>query len=505
MPFATKSTIDGNQTIEGFRSSTILSPDINRAIPQFFVPSWDRVEPTIARVLGLSDQERQSQMAQVDSLFSGRHYNFKQVLERHFDRINEYLETFNLDHVLDGIDVQTRLLIGAYFTKEYTVGAAAICNPSMVPHPDQSGLGMGETRIILSLRAVGEGHISSLQFCSGILSKSNRLTLDPMSPVARIPNIIKNPLFSKQNFRLNLEGLVPDGRVADLVLRHLPDPFSFTELQQTMRQVSMNHLKSDFFNPDVLKSMDWVSRSNYEIEFEPESELSERVIFPSSENDRNGIEDVRFVKFSYDDIKVVYYATYTAYNGVTILPQLIETRDFVNFRFRTINGPVARNKGMALFPRKIRGKYAMLSRQDGIGLYVMYSDSLTYWETATKIKEPRFPWEFVQVGNCSSPIETEKGWIVIVHGVGPMRRYCLGAMLLDLNDPTKVIAELKDPMMQPSDEERNGYVPNVLYSCGGMRRHGDIVLPYAYSDLAIRYAAINIESLLAQLLQNLTS
>jgi predicted GH43/DUF377 family glycosyl hydrolase len=282
------------------------------------------------------------------------------------------------------------------------------------------------------------------------------------------------------------------------VLEKLGDNFTYGELKRAAEETRKTH----DLTPSkelIISRMMWLAKSHYDLDFSLDSAISERVIFPTSETERNGIEDARFVKFTEDNGTVTYYATYTAYDGVTILPKLLETKDFYHFKALAIHGEIARNKGMALFPRKIKGKYAMLCRIDGANNYIAYSDNINIWREATLIQKPEFPWEYVQIGNCGSPVETPEGWLVITHGVGPMREYVLGASLYELDNPEKVIGRLKTPLLTPNDEEREGYVPNVVYSCGSILHNGNLIIPYGMSDYAATYASVNLSELLEEL------
>ena len=287
---------------------------------------------------------------------------------------------------------------------------------------------------------------------------------------------------------------------ATSVMGRLGKTFLFDELDQSIQQAAPDEASPQTRDVQrTLECMHWLAESNYEIHFAPSSEMSERIIFPVSPNESNGIEDARFVRFVEDDKSVIYYATYTAYNGRVILPQLIETTDFLNFRVLTLNGQAVQNKGMALFPRRINGRYAMLSRLDDENLFLIFSDNPHFWSNPQLLQVPQQPWELVKLGNCGSPIETEAGWLVITHGVGPMRKYCIGATLLDLNDPTKVLGQLKKPLLRPEGNEREGYVPNVVYSCGSLIHNGQLILPYGVSDTASSIVRIELSELLAAL------
>ena len=281
------------------------------------------------------------------------------------------------------------------------------------------------------------------------------------------------------------------------IFQLLDDEYTLSDLQTAIATARLSCSDSKTFG-ELCETMLWLARSSYRLEFPPDSDISERVIFPVTENESRGIEDARFVRFTGDDGTIIYYATYTAYNGWQILPQIIQTIDFLRFRINTINGRCAQNKGMAMFPRKIADRYAMISRLDGENIYILRSDDLHFWNEGEKIHGPTYPWEFIQIGNCGSPLETQKGWILITHGVGPMREYWIGALLLDLDDPSRVIGHIDKPILMPTEEERDGYVPNVVYSCGGMIHNGNLVLPYAYSDSATRFATMSVDDLLAR-------
>jgi predicted GH43/DUF377 family glycosyl hydrolase len=290
-------------------------------------------------------------------------------------------------------------------------------------------------------------------------------------------------------------------RVTNKLLKGLGETFTFGQLESKIKKL----LSTKFRLKDkhhVIDTALWLARSNYEVIFRPDEQISERVIFPVSENESAGIEDARFVRFVDDDKSVTYYATYTAYNGFEILPQILETTDFLTFKMHTLSGKEARNKGMALFPRKINGKFVMLGRQDGVNNYIMFSDSIRHWEEAELLQEPVHPLEFVQVGNCGSPVETSAGWLALFHGVGPMRKYSVWAELLDLDDPSQVIGRLDEPILTPDEHERDGYVPNVVYTCGSML-HGDtLIIPYGIADQRCRIATVSVTELLSQFKAN---
>ena len=384
-----------------------------------------------------------------------RHRNISKVFEKHFNRIAYLFKQLNIDPEL--LDYSRKILIGSYFTMEYSIESAAFFNPSMVEHPDQSETGKGQKRVIISFRATGEGHISSIVFRTGLIDKENNLKIEPVGKLLEEAEHIRRHVYDKESFKSKLDemedfqGIIPSG----LILDKLGEKFTYGELRKCIEEDKKTlHLaayKEMFFNQIM-----WLASSHYELEFSLDTNISERVIFPVSSNENNGIEDARFVKFIDDNNEVTYYATYTAYDGTTILPKLLDTKDFYHFRVLPLHGEIARNKGMAMFPRKINGKYAMLCRLDGYNNYIAYSDNITVWREAKLLQQPKFPWEFIQIGNCGSPIETREGWLVITHGVGPMREYVLGASLFDLDHPEKEIGRLKSPLLVPNNEETGG-------------------------------------------------
>jgi predicted GH43/DUF377 family glycosyl hydrolase len=419
------------------RQALHLMPDPSRVLVRPFRPAVEprdfnaidktRANHIVDRVLALDEDQVKALLVATLDNFEGRHRNLLAKFER---RAMEMEGAFS-SH--ESFSQTQRQLVGAYFMHEYSFEAAALFNPSIVPHPDQAGVTEGCGRFILSLRAVGEGHISSLTFRSGTVATDGTVTIAP-----------------------------PPTRLATV--------------------------------PDVISR----EGDRFELAFEPSGDISERVIFPVTEAQANGIEDARFVAFQ-DAGETIYYATYTAYNGRMIRSELLETRDFISFRMTPLTGPAARNKGMALFPRKIDGRYAMIARHDNENLHLIYSDDICDWGLGTAVLKPEFPWEFVQIGNCGAPIELDEGWLLFTHGVGPVRRYAIGAVLLDKNDPTKVIGRSREPLIQPDAAERSGYVPNVVYTCGGMRCGERIVLPYAVSDTFSTVATVKTSTLLALL------
>jgi predicted GH43/DUF377 family glycosyl hydrolase len=472
------------------RTGIVLRPNNSRVVIRpFEPPSESRIERIIARVLSLSDAEVEAIVDDVMREFYNRHQKTRHFFLNRFEQVRRHLLT---DRPLGE---SRRMLIGAYFTQEYALESAALFNPSMVWHPDQSGLEPGSRRFVVSLRATGEGHISSITFRSGTVDAACRIRMDEPTRFVTAPELVPNTLYDKKLFHRKLSELGIDGPVTGQVLATLPDQFTLDELEGAARRaVQQNRSRRHEIEP-VAQGMLSLARANYEIRYSPEQHISERIIFPSSPTESNGIEDARFVQFV-DEGTTSYYATYTAFDGKVILPQILETDDFLRFRISTLNGPEVRNKGFALFPRKVRGLYAMLSRQDNENIYLMYSDMLHFWYTKELIAKPTYSWEYVQLGNCGSPIETEAGWLVLTHGVGPMRKYALGAFLLDLDDPSRVIGRLDVPLLQPDANEREGYVPNVVYSCGGLVHNRELIIPYAMSDYASTFATVSLDEVL---------
>lgn len=450
----------------------------------------DHARNVVSRVLALAEGEIPRFLDEVLEKFGHRHHSFREILLQRFSEVADLLST---DQELSE---PRRALLGACFSSEYSLECAALFNPSIVPHPDQSDLPKGSLRFVMSLRATGEGHISSITFRSGILDRKGGVELEAPSRYVVEPKAIPNPSYERALFGRKLFELGLSNAFAKRVMAMLDEEFSLQDLGNALRRERWRrrNLSAEADDdPNVEDKILSVALSNYEVHFHPEQTLSERVIFPVTPSQRNGIEDARFVRFE----DGTYYATYTAYDGRLILPQLLETQDFLNFSFITLNGPAVKNKGMALFPRKIEGLYTMLGRQDGENLHLMYSENIHFWHESRIIVRPRFHWEAVQIGNCGSPIETEAGWLVLTHGVGPLRRYCIGALLLDLDNPAKVIGRLKEPLLLPQEDEREGYVPNVVYTCGAIVHAGFLIVPYAVSDSATKFARVELKALLA--------
>lgn len=471
-----------------------LLPESARVILRPFIPgSTHRIATIIGRALALSEVEVIRDLDAVLRDFEARHLDIASPLLANFERVHPHL--FTQRH----LSRERKLLIGALFSGEYALESAALFNPSIIPHPDQSGVPAGALRFILSLRATGEGHISSIEFRSGLIGASGDLCLEPVSRFVNVPEIVADPTYKKQPFTVKLQEMGFENGASAAVLEPLGETFTRGALNDSLRRVKRETLPPTQGLNNTLTCIQWLADSNYEMHFSPKLAMSERIIFPVSPNESNGIEDARFVRFTEMDGSVMYYATYTAYNGHAILPQLIETQDFLHFRVLTLNGSAVQNKGMALFLRRVDGNYMMLSRQDDENLFIMCSDNPHYWSDPRLLLRPAETWESVKIGNCGSPIETEAGWLVITHGVGPMRKYCIGAALLDLNDPTKVLGRLREPLLMPEGMGREGYVPNVVYSCGALVHGGELILPYAMSDRATAVASVPLDELLLAL------
>ena len=413
------------------KSPVKLYAAIKAVITLFLSLSKERNKFIVERIKQLKEDEIDEVLQKVKIDFGERHRDLEEMFSDNFKKIND-----QFGKELLHFSSQQKLLLGAYFTKEYSVQAAALFNPSIVAHPDQTNLKDGELRFIMSLRATGEGHISSVCFQTGIVDKKGNITLDEA-------------------------------------------PRYFTRLKK---------------NEDAV----YEDQVNYDLEDSSHLPINEKVIFPYSKAESMGIEDVRFVHFQ-DGEHSCYYGTYTAYNGKDITSQMIETFDFNIFKIRTLNGSAISDKGMALFPEKINGKYVMTSRQGAEKLSIMFSDDIYKWDSYQLLMEPRYPWEVVQIGNCGSPIKTDKGWLLLTHGVGAMRTYVISAVLLDLHDPSKIIGRMDKPFLSADENEREGYVPNVVYTCGFLR-HGDLlIIPYAVSDYATCFATVELNDILNEM------
>jgi len=473
-----------------------INPDPKRVIARFFFNGNDRAKEVIERVMNISEEVAFGIVSPLLQEYSKRHRNITRALNRNCTRLMPLFAELNID--FDTITVYRKLLIGSYFTHEYSIESAAFFNPSIVEDPDQSELHEGQKRVIISFRAVGEGHISSITFRRALIDQNNKITVLPAGSYIDEAEIVRNAVYNKKLFfekaavtQINIDVLKElEGK--------LDHHFEYSNLRRIIMDSQKLH-ESDINKLEYDKVL-WLADSYYEIVFSLDTDISDRVIFPISEYERKGIEDARFVHYHDEDGSSMYYATYTAYDGALIMPKLLQTSDFINFKIMPLYGEGAQNKNLALFPRKINGKFAMISRIDGCNNYIMYSDKINIWEKPILLQKPKFAWEFIQIGNCGSPIETEHGWVVITHGVGPMRRYVLGASLMKLSDPAVEIGRLKEPLLIPNSDEREGYVPNVLYSCGSLVHNGKLIIPYGVSDSSTAFAEVDLNELLDKLI-----
>jgi predicted GH43/DUF377 family glycosyl hydrolase len=513
------------------RKKNIFSPDPSRVIARFLLLNDERSADIIRQVLAMPEKEVNTAISQLLRGYSRRHRNISRIFENHFNKLAPIFDKIEVNK--EDFSMAQKALIGSYFTMEYSIESAAFFNPSAMEHPDQSELRTNEKRVIFSFRATGEGHISSVVFRTGILDKNNNLSVEPVGKMLAEADKIIQTVYDKKSFQEKLsemqdhETVVPPtiidnpaemqdsgnvipsavldkkDKIQDplkiispaFILDQLGDSFTYEELTKRL-ETAIKDPKITEDQIKIINRMLWMASAHYEIHFSIDSAISERVIFPISTTEQGGIEDARFVKFTDDDGEITYYATYTAYDGTSILPKLISTKDFYTFKVLPLNGEIARDKGMALFPRKINGKYAMLCRIDGVNNYIAYSDKINIWNNAKMIQQPKYPWELVQIGNAGSPIETKDGWLVITHAVGSMREYTLGASLYELDNPEIEIGRLKEPLMGPNESEREGYVPNVIYSCGSIIHNDDLIIPYAMSDYSSTYATVDLKELL---------
>jgi predicted GH43/DUF377 family glycosyl hydrolase len=479
------------------RGNIKLSPDYKKVIPRFFNTGNERSQLLIHRILQLDDMSVETLLYNIFSEFSGRYQKIEAIFLNHYREI-EHLLT---DCDKSALSENKKLLTGAYFTMEYSIESAALFNPSIVEDINQNGVGKEQKRVIVSFRATGESHISSIVFKRGILKTNGSIHFEPSGKFISEGTVTQQERESKTAFRKVLTQVNLPEEIFLNILDQLNDKFLYKELEAALKN-SLPAIGSPAEEKKLKHEILSAVNTNYEIQFAADSLLSERVIFPITRAEKNGMEDARFVQFKEDDGNLSYIATYTAYDGSVILPQLIITKDFCHFKIAPLHGKGAVNKNLALFPRKINGKYVMLSRIDGINNYIMFSDDLYMWEEAALLQQPRYPWEFVQIGNAGSPVETEKGWLVITHGVGPMRKYCLGASLFDLNDPKIELGRLREPLLMPDEDERDGYVPNVVYSCGSIINGDKLFIPYAVSDYASSFATVPLKELLDTLLES---
>lgn len=475
-----------------------INPDPKRVIARFFFNGNDRAKDVIRHVMAIDEDTAFGIISPLLQEYSKRHRNITRALNRHCSKLKPLFAELDIDY--DSLTVYRKLLIGSYFTHEYSIESAAFFNPSIVEDPDQTELQGGQKRVIISFRAVGEGHISSITFRRALLDQDNNITVDPAGSYIDEAEIVRNAVYNKKLFFEKAAVTQINIDVLNELESKLDHHFEYANLRRIIID-SQKLQESDMMKLEYDKVL-WLADSYYEIVFSLDTDISDRVIFPISEYERKGIEDARFVHFKNDDDSTIYYATYTAYDGSLIMPKLLQTDDFINFKIMPLYGAGAQNKNLALFPRKINGKYAMISRIDGCNNYIMYSDKINIWEKPDILQKPKFSWEFIQIGNCGSPIETEHGWVVVTHGVGPMRRYVLGASLLKLDDPSVEIGRLKEPLLIPNSDEREGYVPNVLYSCGSIVHNGKLIIPYGVSDSSTAFAEVSMDDLINKLLED---
>jgi predicted GH43/DUF377 family glycosyl hydrolase len=475
-----------------------INPDPKRVIARFFFNGNDRAKQVIERVMTISEEVAFGIVSPLLQEYSKRHRNITRVLNRHCSKLKPLFAELNIDY--DALTVSRKLLIGSYFTHEYSIESAAFFNPSIVEDPDQTELQEGNRRVIISFRAVGEGHISSITFRRALLDQENNITVLHAGSYIDEAEVVRNAVYNKKLFFDKAAVTQIDIGVLKELESKLDHHFEYSNLRKIITD-SQKLQASDITKLEYDKIL-WLADSYYEIVFSLDTDISDRVIFPISEYERKGIEDARFVHFKNEDGSAIYYATYTAYDGSLIMPKLLQTNDFYNFKIMPLYGDGAQNKNLALFPRKINGKYVMISRIDGCNNYIMYSDKINIWEEPELLQQPKFAWEFIQIGNCGSPIETEAGWVVITHGVGPMRRYVLGASLLKLDDPAVEIGRLKEPLLIPNSDEREGYVPNVLYSCGSLVHNGKLIIPYGVSDSSTAFAEVDMNELIKKLIED---
>jgi predicted GH43/DUF377 family glycosyl hydrolase len=477
------------------RSPVHIAADKSRVVTRLFVPGHEgfdqqesRSNSVLQRVLELSDEEVQRSLDDVLARFNGRHHGLTEIFLEHADELSDRL---NPERQLSPT---RRLLLGATFTSEYAIEGAALCNPSMVMHPDQAGVTPGEIRFVMSVRAIGEGHNSSIGFRTGTISALADVEFDP-APVFATKGRRDEAMLGADAFKGELRRLRGSVDDSEYVLGPLGAQFTSAQLEVRLDLLE-DHVATRKQARRTIGQIRRVAERSYGIKFQNCTPLSERVLLPITNAESKGMEDARFVRFSDEAAGVTYYASYTAFNGTDIGQQLLETKDFVHFTSSPMAGAAAANKGLALFPRRIGGRFVALSRSDRESNTITYSENPRRWEEGLACQMPTTSWEVVQLGNCGSPLETERGWLVLTHGVGPMRTYNIGAILLDLEDPTRIIGRLREPLLSPTRDEQDGYVPNVVYSCGALVHAGSLVIPYGIGDSAIGVATVSLDELL---------
>jgi predicted GH43/DUF377 family glycosyl hydrolase len=481
------------------RLDLTLAPDDRRVVIKLFVPGEDaqlvqnRASRLIERILQLDEDEIARLLDDVLAHFADRHHDILAVFQHHYDLVSHRVPA-EIE-----LSPSARTLIGAYFSHEFSVEAAALCNPSMVPHPDQSDLELGQLRAAISLRQIGEGHISSIGFCTAILGPGPAIRIEDR----RGPLMIGQRTGAKHQRDLLAAGLAEeeiDNEASAYVLSALPERYDDEEFEDILVHLP-GELLARTTTQETLEAIRRIVATDYAVAFPATVPLDHRVLWPATPAESNGMEDARFVQVCEPDGRPLYQATYTAYDGRHIGGRMLTTRDLRHFEVTALRGPAARNKGMALFPRPVNGKHLALCRSDGETLGLSTRDEKMWWQDPVPLLLPHRGWDLIQVGNCGSPIETDAGWLVLTHGVGPMRRYAIGAMLLDLDDPRRVIADLPHGLLEPDDIEREGYVPNVVYSCGGLVHDGRFWLPYGASDVRVGFACVELDRLLRRMVR----
>ena len=480
------------------RSPHRFAADPSRVITRLFVPGQEgferqesRTGAVVARILALDEDEVRASLDDVITRFDGRHRDLVGTFRRH---ARELADRLDADRQLSEVRM---LLLGAAFTSEYAIEGAALCNPSIVAHPDQTGTAAGSLRFVMSVRGIGEGHRSSIGFRTGVVDTAGGVTIDEPAPFASVGAVMPT-LLDAAVFRSELARLDDAGEAADYVFDALGDRFTRSDLDEQLDKLQ-THLSTRGHAAETISLIRTIAERTYGVEFADGITLSERVLWPAMGAEAAGVEDARFVRFVEDDGSVTFYASYTAYSGSHISQQLLKTDDFRSFTSTPMVGRAAANKGLALFPRRVRGRFAAMSRSDRESNSVAYSYHPFVWTESVSCQRPTRAWEALQIGNCGPPIETEAGWLVLTHGVGPMRTYRIGAMLLDLEDPTRILGQLRQPLLSPAADEQDGYVPNVVYSCGALVHADTLVLPYGIADSAIGVATVPLSELLAAL------
>jgi predicted GH43/DUF377 family glycosyl hydrolase len=474
-----------------------LLPDPARVVARLFLPGEElngahsRASQVVGRVMKLTEEEVERLAAGLLRDFGGRHRNYQELLRRHASIVSAHLGQAG------ELTAARTLVLGATFTAEYATEAAGLCNPSAVLAPDQGGLRAGQARVALSVRGIGEGHISSIGFCSAVIGPGAQWSFEPRLRPACTANI--TPASWRQ---AHLRAVLADqghlDELAEAVLHALPAEFEGVDLERALAGAHRD-LLARTGSAGTLDLLRKVVSSAYNASFARDTDLGQRILSPSADEESNGMEDARFTRFTGDDGTAEYRATYTAYDGRQIAPRLLISSDLRSFRVHRLAGPAARNKGMALFPRKVRGQYLALCRSDGENTSLASSVDGYVWDRPVLLQEPSAPWEVLQVGNCGPPIETDRGWLVLTHGVGPMRVYVIGALLLDLDDPARVLGYSRTPLLSPGPDEQDGYVPNVVYSCGAFRHDGLVWIPYGIDDCRIGVAYLSLGEVLAEL------